>query len=72
MTRARIFWRAAAAGFLLLVASCGGNNEDLAACPQAKVLSEPAELTRFREGPGRDLTDVSFKASILRVVGECG
>ncbi len=35
------------------------------------MLSEPAELTRFREGPGRDLTDVSFKAYIVRVVGDC-
>lgn len=72
MTRVPIFWRAVAAGLLLFVASCGENEEDLAPCPQAKVLSEPSELTRFKEGPGRDLTDVSFKASIVRVVGECG
>ncbi len=56
---------------MLFVASCGEKDEDLAPCPQARVLSEPAELTRFRDGPGRDLTDVSFKAYIVRVVGEC-
>lgn len=60
------------AGLLILAAGCSGEDEDLAPCPQARVLSEPSELTRFQPGPGRDLTDVSFKAAIVRVVGECG
>ncbi len=72
MTLTRVFWRATLAAVVLFTASCGKDEEDLAPCPQARVLSEPAELTRFAEGPGRDLTDVSFKVFIVRVLGECG
>ena len=67
----RALWRVAAAGVLLFVASCGNDDEDNAPCPQARVLSEPAELTRFADGAGRDLTDIAFKAYIVRVLGEC-
>ena len=34
-------------------------------CPSAiGALKEAEELTRFRDGPGRDLTDVRFEARI--------
>lgn len=53
-------------------AACSNDEDDEdAPCPAAKVLGEPSELTRFRDGPGRDPTDVLFQARMMRVVGEC-
>lgn len=65
--------RLVAAGFLVvLVAGCSGDDDkDLVPCPSARVMGEPSELTRFREGPGRDPTDILFEAAFMRVVGEC-
>jgi hypothetical protein len=65
--------RLVAAGILVaLVAGCSGDDaKDLAPCPSAQVMGEPSELTRFREGPGRDPTDILFEAAFTRVVGEC-
>ncbi len=69
----RLVVRLFAAGIVAsLVAGCSGNDaEDLAPCPAARVLGEPSELTRFREGPGRDPTDILFEAAFLQVAGEC-
>lgn len=56
----------------VLVAGCASNDpKDEAPCPAAKVLGEPSELTRFRDGPGRDPTDIRFEARMMRVTGEC-
>ncbi len=52
------------------VAGCGGD-DDQAPCPAARVMGEPSEVTRFRDGPGRDPTDILFEASFTQVVGEC-
>jgi hypothetical protein len=63
---------AAAAVVAVVVAGCSNDeDENEAPCPAAKVLGEPSELTRFRDGPGRDPTDVLFEARMMRVVGEC-
>lgn len=57
---------------LVLTAACSGDDgEDLVPCPEAKVMGEPSELTRFADGPGRDPTDILFEASFRRVVGDC-
>lgn len=64
-------WAAVVAAGVLL-AACSSDEEDAGApCPAAKVLGEPSELTRFRDGPGRDPTDILFEARIVRVAGEC-
>lgn len=62
---------ASMAACLLSVAACSTDEADLAPCPPARVLGEPSELTRFREGPGRDPVDVVFEARFQRVGGEC-
>lgn len=62
---------AALAAVAVIVAGCTNDEEDEAPCPAAKVLGEPSELTRFRDGPGRDPTDVLFEARMMRVIGEC-
>jgi len=56
----------------ILVAGCSGDDaEAFAPCPAARVMAEPSELTRFREGPGRDPTDILFEARFQQVAGEC-
>lgn len=67
----RAFRLLAAAALLALAACVGGNDSDQAPCPSAKVMGEPSELTRFRDGPGRDPTDILFEAAFSRVAGEC-
>ena len=62
----------AVASVAVLVAGCSNDEaEQGAPCPAAKVLDEPSELTRFRDGPGRDDTDILFSARLMQVVGEC-
>jgi hypothetical protein len=41
------------------------------ACPRVAVVGAAASLTRFAAGPGRDLTDVDFQASIVDLVSAC-
>ena len=41
------------------------------ACPQYVLASDAATVTRFREGPGRDLTDVISQAEIGGVLLNC-
>lgn len=63
---------AAIVAVAVVVSGCSNDeNDDDAPCPAAKVLGEPSELTRFRDGPGRDATDVLFEARMMRVIGEC-
>ncbi|MDR3326101.1 MAG: hypothetical protein LBS66_02165 [Rhodospirillaceae bacterium] len=40
-------------------------------CPLVSALSDSVTLTKFRPGPGRDLTDVKFKAEITDYHGSC-
>jgi len=40
-------------------------------CPEVGILGEAADVTRFRPGPGRDLTDVTLDARITGVEGSC-
>ncbi|MFT5181762.1 MAG: hypothetical protein ACI8S3_001647 [Alphaproteobacteria bacterium] len=40
-------------------------------CPHIVIVKDTAELTTFRPGPGRDLTDVVLDARINRFEGEC-
>lgn len=40
-------------------------------CPHIIIVKDTAELTTFRPGPGRDLTDVVLDARIDRFGGEC-
>lgn len=67
------YMKLAAVGLLLaFVTACSGDDdEDLAPCPIARVMGEPSEITRFRDGPGRDPTDILFQARFARVFGEC-
>ncbi len=40
-------------------------------CPRVAVLSDAAHLAKYRDGPGRDLTDIIYEADLGRISGEC-
>ncbi|NVK20133.1 MAG: hypothetical protein HWE30_15655 [Methylocystaceae bacterium] len=40
-------------------------------CPRITVLRNASELTKFKDGPGRDLIDVLFEAKITNVLSAC-
>ncbi len=66
-------FRTASAFIALVAAGCGlfGKNVTQHPCPQAGILPEAATLTKFRPGPGRDLTDVLFEARLTNVATIC-
>ncbi len=55
----------------LLLAACSGQSETatIPPCPRVGILADAARLTVFRDGPGRDVTDVQ---SISNVSGFSG
>jgi hypothetical protein len=57
----------------LTLAACGRGRTDAGAppCPKVAVLADAAHMTVYRDGPGRDLTDVQFEADLGRITGEC-
>jgi hypothetical protein len=64
--------RAAALLVAAAPAACGFFGKDTPPpCPRAAIIGEVAELTKFRQGPGRDLTDVEFAAEISEFGGTC-
>jgi len=40
-------------------------------CPGVAVLGDAATLTKFVDGPGRDLTDVLYEARLVDAAGAC-
>ena len=40
-------------------------------CPTVSIVSDAARLTQYREGAGRDLTDVRYRAEISNVQFNC-
>ena len=40
-------------------------------CPVTRVLEDPAQLTRFKPGQGRDITDIEFDAAFAELAGTC-
>lgn len=55
---------------LLLLAACSSNKRE-PACPRASILSDAATVTKFRDGPGRDLTDVVSRGEIVDIATQC-
>ena len=55
------------------LAGCAGKKDDVGAppCPKVALLADAAHLTVYRDGPGRDLTDIRFEADLGRISGEC-
>lgn len=40
-------------------------------CPRITVLKNTSNLTKFRDGQGRDLTDILFEAKVVNVYSTC-
>lgn len=40
-------------------------------CPTIRILADAATVTKFREGPGNDLTDIVFEGEITDYNGQC-
>ena len=55
------------------LAACAGKKDDAGAppCPKVGVLADAARVTVYRDGPGRDLTDIKYEAQLGRIAGEC-
>ena len=79
MPDARALAKGLGALLLFALSACGGESSinpfksDVidVACPPLGALKEASAFTRFREGDGRDLTDVVLQARIGRVVAQC-
>jgi hypothetical protein len=54
----------------VLLSACGGG-KPLPPCPQVRVDSTTAQLTKFREGSGRDINDVEYQARMLGFKRQC-
>jgi hypothetical protein len=54
---------------LLIVAGC--SNKPVPPCPNVRVDSATETLTRFKDGPGRDVTDIQYQAEIAGYKGQC-
>jgi hypothetical protein len=61
------------AGAVLLLAGCGAFSKKVETppCPRVTLVPDVSELTGYRDGPGRDLTDVRYRATIADAKGEC-
>lgn len=55
-----------AGGLALLVGACSGDGAsgERVACPPVLTVADAAVVTQYRDGPGRDLTDIRFIAAI--------
>jgi hypothetical protein len=63
------------------LASCAGTRhraetpkkkpEKEAVCPKAEVLADARSIVQFKEGPGRDLTDIEYQAQVSSLQSRC-
>lgn len=58
---------------VLALSGCSvlNKNTPILPCPENKVLSDAASFTRFRDGPGRDLSDITFEGEIAKTISSC-
>ena len=57
-----------------VLAGCSSKSdkaEAAAFCPKAYIVGDASQLTRFKPGPGRDPTDVAFRADVLQAENVC-
>lgn len=75
MSSIRSFFRrptlALLGGALLLAAGCAGEADIAVKCPDIRIPADTERLTRFRDGGGRDITDVRVQAEVTYLSGSC-
>lgn len=52
------------------LAACGDRGVHIA-CPDVRILQNTERLTEYRDGPGRDITDIVLEAEVQYLSGEC-
>jgi hypothetical protein len=55
---------------MLLLTACSREKPE-AACPRGIIPADSASITRFRDGPGRDLTDIVAEGEIANILLQC-
>lgn len=65
--------RVGALGMGLALAACAGQTttSTVPPCPRVGILADAARMTIFRDGPGRDITDVQSFSQIAGFSGSC-
>lgn len=58
-------------GLIALGACAGQDDQPTIACPRVLVDEDVGSITRFRDGPGRDITDILATAEFNRIAGAC-
>lgn len=53
------------------LAACSSKPAKLPPCPRVGILGDAQKATQYREGGGRDLTDVTFETELLDYNGQC-
>lgn len=48
-----------------------GKSDPVPPCPKIKVLADAGNITQYRPGPGRDVTDILLEAEITAFSGAC-
>jgi len=56
---------------LLAACSTGPDPEAAQGCPRVAIVADAAQAEQYRPGPGRDLTDLSSRAQIVEIFGNC-
>ncbi len=51
-----------------IAGACSSKEKPQAACPAGLIPADSATVTKFRDGPGRDLTDVVSEAEIVNIL----
>jgi hypothetical protein len=56
-----------------LLAACGliGGKPTGPICPSINILPDASRVTIFRNGPGRDLSDIAYEARVIGFEGDC-
>ena len=62
---------AGAAALALLVLGACAPDRTTPPCPNVRVDSATANVTQFREGPGRAVGDIVYQAEIVNYKGTC-
>lgn len=71
-TRYRGLARAILCGALVALSGCKAFvKEEPPPCPRVSILGDALKQVHFRPGPGRDVTDIEWKAEIKEYRGAC-
>ena len=58
---------------LMLLTACSmmTNSTPTMECPPVSILGDASKVTRFVDGPGRDLIDIDFTGEVTHLSGKC-